>query len=82
MPCSSGHGMGEHYDQSAHEDIRRLRVRLNELEAMLCAIMRALEANGQLDKVLASTDETASGVPVSQMRMWFSRHKVNDTRRG
>ena len=82
MPCNLGLGPNEHFDWGSQEEVRQLEKRVRNMEAMLCGILRALEASGQLDNVLQNVVEKASGVSADVMRAWFEQHKRLDARRG
>lgn len=47
-------------------------------DRIACAVLRVMEAHGDLESVLAQIDTEASGVTPADVLMWFEAHKADD----
>ena len=76
MPCRDG-------GPSPSDEARHiLETRLSEHEAMLCGILRAIEArDGTIDTVFDAVDWHEAGVSRRDTATWWKHHKAIDDHR-
>jgi len=78
MACFDG---GPTIAEEARNSEREERIRRKRAEAMLCAIVLAIEKRGDLEHVLAYFDENRAGITVDQFRVWWDAHKSADAKK-
>lgn len=72
MPCVSG------YDNYSEDP--RVRQELNDVTAMLCAVLGSLEDHNLLETTLVKLSETGPG-SFRTVDIWWRRHRVADRKR-
>lgn len=78
MPCYDG-GPSPYADEEA----RQARDALSQRDAMLCAILHAVEARGPnaIDQLLEEVNWKEAGMLPSDVLRWWSKHKRADKER-
>lgn len=64
-----------------HEEISVLKAKLEEREAMLCAVMSSVERSMIAVELIDNINEQEAGVTREEIRAWFAEHKSKDAAR-
>lgn len=70
MPCRV-----DHFDSYLEIENQR---KINELEAMLCAVLSVLASEGHLFATLNKINEEESGIRCAALREWWKNHQEKD----